>query len=130
MIGRNNNFASYLIASEDCVSFQANILLINKHRDKQGLEYWACELANFRCTGEQVGAAFFLSEEMNGYGLSNDEFVTRLYKTFMDRAPEEDGFKYWNETLNSGAGRDGAVLGFTRSEEFVGKCIDARILPY
>ena len=103
---------------------------LGRESDKQGLEYWACELANFRCTGEQVGAAFFLSEEMNGYGLSNDEFVTRLYKTFMDRAPEEDGFKYWTETLNSGAGRDGAVLGFTRSEEFVGKCIDARILPY
>ena len=103
---------------------------LGRESDKQGLEYWACELANFRYTGEQVGASFSLCEEMNSFGLANDEFVTRLYKTFMDRDPDADGSKYWTDQMNSGVSRDQIVLGFTRSEEFVNKCIEARILPY
>ena len=103
---------------------------LNRESDKQGKNYWAGELANFRVTGEQVGVLFFLSEEMYGLGLSDTEFVTRLYKTFMDRDPEEGGFNYWVGYLAGGASREGAVLGFARSEEFVNKCIDARILPY
>ena len=98
--------------------------------DKEGKNYWANELSNFKCTGEYVGLAFFLSDEMNGSGLSDKEFITRLYKTFMDREPDKDGFKYWCDTLASGVQRSDVVFGFTRSPEFVDKCIEARILPY
>ena len=98
--------------------------------DKEGKNYWANELSNFKCTGEYVGLAFFLSDEMNGSGLSDKEFITRLYKTFMDREPDKDGFKYWCGTLASGVQRSDVVFGFTRSPEFVDKCIEARILPY
>ena len=98
--------------------------------DKEGKEYWANELSNFNCTGEFVGLAFFLSDEMNGFGLSNKEFVTRLYKTFMDREPEKDGLDYWVTTLGNGSSRMYVVYGFTRSEEFINKCVEARILPY
>ena len=98
--------------------------------DEEGAKFWANELSNFRFTGEQVGVMFFLSDEMNGFGLDNKEFVTRLYKTFMNRDPEEGGFNFWVGYLNDGGSREGAVLGFTRSEEFVNKCIEARILPY
>ena len=103
---------------------------MNREADPSGLEFWSKELANFRYSGEQVGVMFFLSEEMQGYGLSDSEFVTRLYKTFMDREPEEGGFKFWVGYLADGGSREGAVLGFTRSEEFVNKCIEARILPF
>jgi hypothetical protein len=98
--------------------------------DDSGKEFWSKELANFRYTGEQVGVMFFLSEEMQNFNLDNKEFVTRLYKTFMDREPEEGGFNFWVGYLDDGGSREGAVLGFTRSEEFVNKCVEARILPY
>ena len=103
---------------------------MNRESDKEGKIYWAKELANFRINGEQVGVMFFLSDEMNGYNLSDEEYVTRLYKTFMDRDPETDGYNYWVGFLKEGNARESVVLGFTRSEEFVNKCIDARILPY
>ena len=98
--------------------------------DPEGAKFWAGELANFNYTGEQVGVMFFMSEEMQGFGLDNKEFVTRLYKTFMDRDPEEGGFNFWVGYLDDGGSREGCVLGFTRSGEFVDKCVDARILPY
>ena len=98
--------------------------------DEEGRQHWASALANFEVTGESAGAFFFLSEEMNNYGLSDQEFLSRLYATFMNREPDEDGSAYWLGILASGTPRADVVFGFTRSPEFTDKCIEARILPY
>ena len=97
--------------------------------DTEGRQYWAELLSNFDVTGESVGAFFFLSDEMNGYGLSNKDYVNRLYLTFMDREADDKGLSYWVDLLDKGHTRKDIVYGFTRSEEFESKCIDARILP-
>ena len=98
--------------------------------DEPGLEYWAGLLANFETSGELVGANFFLSAEMESYNLSDKEFLNRLYLTFMDREPDEDGETYWLGIMASGASRSDIVFGFTRSPEFSEKCVEARIIPY
>ena len=98
--------------------------------DEGGRDYWANELSNFRITGEQVGASFFLSDEMTGFNLADAEFVNRLYKTFMDREADSEGAAYWLKVMSEGTSRANVVYGFTRSPEFVNKCIEARILPY
>lgn len=100
--------------------------------DKDGRDYWAKRLADFDLTGEQVGIEFFLSKEMNDLNLSDEEFINRLYSTFMNRNADEDptGKNFWISYLKQGHSRYELVLGFTRSDEFVEKCIKARILPY
>ena len=98
--------------------------------DAEGRQYWAGELANFNITGEQVGAFFFLSEEMINYKLSDQEYLNRLYATFMNREADADGSAYWLGVMASGATRESVVYGFTRSPEFTEKCIEARILPF
>jgi hypothetical protein len=98
--------------------------------DEEGRQYWASELANFNAAGESCGASFFLSDEMNGYDLSDKEFVGRLYATFMDREADSDGEAYWLGLMASGTKREDVVFGFTRSPEFMDKCVEARILPY
>ena len=98
--------------------------------DEEGRQYWASELANFNITGEQLGASFFLSDEMNGYNLSDAKFLDRLYQTFMNREADADGEAYWLSQLSAGVPRADIVFGFTRSPEFTDKCIEARILPY
>ena len=103
---------------------------MNRNYDEAGRDYWAGELANFRVSGEQVGASFFLSDEMNGFGLDDGEYINRLYLTFMDRAADDAGKSYWAGFLSEGHTRAEVVYGFTRSPEFVQKCIDARILPF
>ena len=103
---------------------------LGRDYDSEGREYWASQLANYNLTGEQLGVQFFLSDEMNKKGISNEEFVKRLYLTFMDREGETDGVNYWVGQLNGGASRSSVVYGFTRSAEFVEKCINARIMPY
>ncbi len=98
--------------------------------DEEGRQYWASVLANFETTGEIVGASFFLSDEMTSYALSDEDFLNRLYLTFMDREADADGSAYWLGVMASGTPRSDVVFGFTRSPEFTEKCIEARILPY
>ena len=106
------------------------VTALGRSFDKSGRDYWADGLANFKMTGEQVGVNFFLSPEMEGYDLGNDEFIERLYLTFMDRPSDKAGKDYWMSCMKKGMTKEQLVLGFTRSPEFVEKCIEARILPY
>ena len=98
--------------------------------DEEGKQYWASELSNFNITGEQCGASFFLSPEMEGYKLSDKDFLGRLYATFMNREADSDGEAYWLSQMSAGVPRADIVFGFTRSPEFTDKCVEARILPY
>ena len=102
---------------------------MQRESDEDGKNYWAKSLANFSVTGEAVGASFFLSKEMEDYKLSDEEFINRLYATFMNREADADGLNYWLGVLKGGDTRSEVVYGFTRSEEFTKKCIEARILP-
>jgi hypothetical protein len=103
---------------------------LGRECDEEGKKFWASELSNFNTSGEACGAFFFLSDEMKGFKLSDKEFISRLYATFMDREADKEGEAFWLGVLYSGKPRADVVLGFTRSPEFVQKCIDARILPY
>ena len=106
------------------------VTALGRSSDADGKEYWANELSNYRYTGEQLGLAFFLSEEMNGLKLSDEEFVDRLYQTFMDREGDSEGKAFWTKKLSDGASRRSVVLGFTRSAEFTERCVNDRILPF
>ena len=103
---------------------------LGREAEKEGLDYWSRELANYRITGEQVGAMFFMSEELTNQNLNNGEFINRLYATFLDREADADGRAYWVSVLEQGTDRLSVVMGFTRSPEFTDKCVDARIKPY
>lgn len=103
---------------------------MKREYDEGGLKYWSDELANFRATGESCGASFFLSEEMTNMNLSDFEFIMRLYRTFMDREADQAGLDYWSTQLQGGMTRQDVVFGFTRSAEFMEKCVEARILPF
>ncbi|MBO7424788.1 MAG: DUF4214 domain-containing protein [Clostridiales bacterium] len=103
---------------------------LNRDPDYPGMAYWALLLSSHRITGEEVGLEFFLSKEFKDQNISNKEFVNRLYLTFMGREGESGGMNYWIGLLEGGTSRETVILGFTRSEEYLDRCIDASILPY
>ena len=97
--------------------------------DENGLMAWARQLANLRDTGTNAAHGFFFSEEMNNSGISNEEFVTRLYLTFMDRQPDSAGYNAWVGQLNSGeATREEVFQGFAQSNEFGRICSNYGII--
>ena len=90
--------------------------------DQEGVMAWARQLANQRDTGTGAAHGFFFSYEFVNQNVSNEEYVTRLYRTFMDREPDQAGFDAWVAQLRSGVSREEVFNGFSQSIEFARIC--------
>ena len=120
-----------IVPNENVIGFATRLYTtcLKRDFDPEGLDFWAKELANLRRTGSEAAKGFFFSDEINKSGISDSEFLTRLYKTLMNREPEKEGFDYWLGQMKSGAmSRESVFDGFAASEEWVGICADYGIL--
>lgn len=93
-------------------------IAMNRSADVNGLNDWTGKLLNKQQTPKQVAAGFVFSQEMANRNLSNQEFVTMLYRTMMDREPDESGLNDWVRRLQSGTSRQSVFDGFADSVEF------------
>ena len=91
---------------------------LGRDYDQYGLNYWAERLANMEISGSAAAFGFFFSREFIDQNLSDDEYVERLYTTFMGRQPDPDGRAYWLNRLATGASREDVFHGFADSTEF------------
>ena len=101
---------------------------LGRDSEEEGLKFWSQELANLRITGTEAAQGFFFSKEFEGLKLSDKEYVTRLYRTFMDREPEAEGFNFWISELKSGKSRQYIFDGFSNAQEFAEICAEAGII--
>ncbi len=94
--------------------------MLGRKFDEDGLEYWCEKYLTRENTIEEIASHGFLhSEELANLNLSDEEFVIRMYETFLNREPEEDGLNDWIGRLERGeVTRDTLVYGFTHSQEF------------
>lgn len=100
---------------------------LNRDSDSVGKQYWINELQNGR-TGADVAYGFFFSEEVVSSNISNEEFINRLYRTFMGRDADEGGFNYWINQMSNGASRDDVFAGFVNSIEWANLCLQYGII--
>ena len=101
---------------------------LGRDADPAGLNDWATQLANMQISGSQAAHGFFFSEEFIAHGFSNEEYVNRLYRTFMGREADPAGFSDWVGQLNSGVSRESVFQGFAGSAEWAGICAEYGIL--
>ena len=101
---------------------------LNRNADENGMMAWARQLANQRDTGTGSARGFFFSEEFTRQNVSNDEFVNRLYRTFMGREADEAGFTAWVAQLDNGVSREEVFNGFAESPEFARICASYGII--
>lgn len=94
--------------------------MLGRGYDEDGLEYWCRLYLTGERTIENVASDGFLhSEELKNQNLSDEEFVRRMYQTFLNREPDEAGLTDWLGRLSRGEEtRDSLVYGFTNSREF------------
>lgn len=94
--------------------------MLGRSYEADGIEYWCKAYLTKEKTIEDIATDGFLhSQEFKNLGLSNEEYVTRMYQTFLGRQPDEAGYKDWVHQLNAGTKtRDDLVYGFTLSQEF------------
>ena len=101
---------------------------LGRKADEAGLMDWAKKLANMQITGTKAAEGFFFSSEFIGHNFDNDEYITRLYRTFMGREPDQGGFDYWMSRFDQGASRMDVFNGFAQSKEFGEICASYGIL--
>lgn len=88
-----------------------------------GFEFWEAELT--ADPEALIAASNFFSastEFQNLYGsITNEEFVTLIYRNVMGRTPEQEGFDFWVLQLEQESFTRGEVmLFFSQSDEFKG----------
>jgi hypothetical protein len=93
----------------------------NRIPDYNGLTYW---VNTYRAgAGTPLGAiasSFAASPEFIAtYGaLSNEAYVTLVYRNVLGRVPDPVGFAYWVDQLNNGMSRGDLMVGFSESGEY------------
>ena len=118
-------WAKATIASKNATAFATRLYTecLGRDPEQDGLNFWSLSLTNQERTGTQAAKEFFYSPEFLGKNLSNDDYVERLYRTFMGRPSETEGKAHWLKQLNSGAmNRDQVFDFFSTCEEFTGIC--------
>ena len=116
--------------NEQIIAFATRLYTtcLKRTPDQNGLMAWARQLANLKDTGSNAAHGFFFSDEMNNNPVSNEEFVTRLYLTFMDRQPDAAGMNAWVGQLDAGVSREEVFQGFAQSSEFGAICANYGII--
>ncbi|MBP5492583.1 MAG: DUF4214 domain-containing protein [Clostridiales bacterium] len=112
------------VPSKNAVKFATRLYTCCLGRDPEaeGLEYWSLALTNLDATGYQAASLFFTLPEFVGLKTTNEEYLTRLYTTFMGRDPEAEGFAYWLGLLNGGTDRVDVMKAFAGCPEFQEIC--------
>jgi hypothetical protein len=99
--------------------------ILGRPADASGKAYWEGEAARMQALGVDVKEAymvmagyFFSSAEYLAKNSSDSQYVTDLYQTFFNRAPDASGLGYWTGQLASGLPRSIVMYGFLFAPEF------------
>ena len=94
------------LTDADMLAFcELYVAYFNRAPDASGLLYWGSRLAD-GMSMEDIAREFFDQPETQAlYGAAggNEQFVTAVYSNILGRSPDDAGFSYWVNTLNSGA---------------------------
>ncbi|NNE53380.1 MAG: DUF4214 domain-containing protein [Sulfitobacter sp.] len=89
------------------------IAYFNRAPDALGLNFWGTQFVN-GFSLQEIAALFIDQDETRATypeSLSNADFATAVYGNVLGRTPDQDGYDYWVDQLDSGlVGRDVFIL--------------------
>ncbi|MBO7452284.1 MAG: DUF4214 domain-containing protein [Clostridiales bacterium] len=111
-------------ASKNATAFATRLYTecLGREPEEGGLKFWALSLTNLEVTGADTANLFFESDEFKGFNTTNEEYIKRLYTTFMGRDYDDAGLSYWLGEMNNGLSRHNVLVGFSNSKEFTEIC--------
>ena len=101
---------------------------VKRQPEDNEVEDWINTLENGE-SGSDVARAFLLTPELLSTTVSNDDYVERLYRCLLGREPDEDGFDYWVEVLDSGTSRQNVVESMLGTDEWSEYCNSYGVNP-
>ena len=113
------------IASKNAIDFATRLFTccLKRQPEAGGLQYWSLALTNLEQTGCSAAKEFFTSKEFVDLKTSNEEYVKRLYTTFMGREPAASEVTYWTSEIKAGRQSRASILAFFgQSDEFTKIC--------
>ncbi len=120
------------VPSQSAVRFASRIYddCLQREPENGGLSYWSLKLTNFEDSGSGVMKFFFMSEEFVSKELSDEEFISRVYRAYMGRESDQTGMVYWLNCMKKGTTRSEVLDHFAGSKEFEKLCKDYGIARY
>jgi hypothetical protein len=94
--------------------------ILGRAPDSGGYAYWVGELNSGRQTRGQVMVGFSESDEYKSTS-SYEVFVTMMYVGMLRRSPEQGGFDFWVDYLDSGNSGLALIDGFLNSQEYASR---------
>ena len=121
--------AKATIASANATAFAARLYTecLGREPEEGGLKFWSLGLTNLELTGSQAAHEFFFCKEFNDHNFDNKELITRMYKTFMGREPDDAGMTFWLDSMSKGMTKQQLFDSFVKSPEFTQICKDYAI---
>lgn len=102
--------------------------MLKRDPEAGAVDTWTDRLVNKQVNGVELGKKFALGDEITKQRpISDTEFVTRLYKTFLNRDGSKDEINSWVSVLNNGKTREYVLAGFVNSQEFDKFCKECGI---
>lgn len=98
--------------------------------DASGMATWVRVLSDGSWTAERVAWGFIFSREYTNRHVSDSEYVKMLYRVYMDREADPDGYNTWMNCLAGGWSREQVMEGFSRSVEFRNICARYGMTPW
>jgi hypothetical protein len=99
--------------------------ILNRDPEPGGQEFWESERARLTSLGANVNEVwfvmanyFFNSPEYIAANKSDTQFLTDVYNTFFNRAPDPGGAGFWQSQMDAGLSREGVIFWFMFSDEF------------
>ena len=120
----NRNLPPEMIRVQVLNSFVERIYstALGRTADTAGRDYWVNGIISGELSADDYAISILNSAEFQGRNLSDEAYVTALYKTFFDRNPDTAGLNNWVTALQSGASRADIVSAFTQSAEWNNIC--------
>ena len=105
-------------------------LCLRRDPDIAGLDGWVASLLSGENVGADVAIGFISSPEFTKTAITDEEYMTILYKAFFDRDPDTAGLQGWLDSIAAGKTREEVLDGFINSAEFGQLCQDYGITPF
>ena len=115
------------ISTSELQLFRTYSGALGRDPDDGGFDFWRTEIIEGRHDLNSMAAGFIFSVEFRGLAdsdgngsLSNIEFLTHMYLSVFEREPDNDGYAWWLDQLETGARTQaGALVEMTQSNEYV-----------
>lgn len=115
------------VSAEECQLYRTYSGALGRVPDNDGFNWWLQEIREGRRDLFEMAADFIWSQEFltffgapDGNSIDNSEFINHMYSKVFGRSPDQAGYDFWLDELESGARSQALVLvEMTQSNEYV-----------